>query len=116
MTEGAAIEIVRYQMCELGIDNYVVRYRHLNLKENEKRIIKAENNLFIFIDPQANIKIESKAGVYDVRDKGNREQQHVHRGIITVTNQSASQNDARFIQAIPKLKKKTKSNDHGKSI
>lgn len=114
MNEGTAIEIARYKMCELGIDNYVLRYRHLNLKETEKRIIKAENHLFIFIDPQIDIKIESKAGVYDLKDKTNQEQQHVHRGIITVTNQSASQNNARFIQVIPK--EKTKSEDHGKSI
>ncbi|MBI3133635.1 MAG: hypothetical protein HYZ14_03070 [Bacteroidetes bacterium] len=109
MTEGAAIEIIRYQMCELGVIDYIVRYRHLRLKESEKRIIKAENHLFVLIDPQANIKVESKAGIYDMRDQTINEQQHLHRGIISVTNQSLVQNDARFIQAIPRQKKKQKS-------
>lgn len=106
MTEGVAIEILRYQMCELGVDDYIIRYRHLRMKANETRIIKGENSLFVFIDPQANIKVESKAGIYDMREAFINEQQHLHRGIITVTNQSVVQNDARFIQAIPRQKRK----------
>jgi len=109
MTEGAAIEIVKHTMCELGVGDYIIRYRHLRLKENEKRIIKAENHSYIFIDPHTNLKIESKAGIYDMMDNKINELQHIHRGIITLQNQSAVLIDARFIQVIPKQNTKTKS-------
>lgn len=109
MTEGAAIEIIKCQMLELGVgENYILRYRHLKLAPSEKRILKGENNLYVIIDFPTRLKVESKAGIFDMADKQINEQQHIHRGVITVLNQIADYTDAKFIQVIPKLKNNQK--------
>jgi len=107
MTEGVAIEIAKVQMRELGIrEAYTIRYRHLRIDPQTKRTIKGENHFFYLIDPAANVKIESKAGIYDMNDFAVNEQQHVHRGIIKLENTGEEISDVKFIQIIPHLTKK----------
>ncbi|NOQ75641.1 MAG: hypothetical protein GQ574_26775 [Crocinitomix sp.] len=102
MNEGTAITIAEHKMKELGVgDNYILRYRHFRLDPNEVREIKGENHLYILTYPFNDIKISSKAGVYDLKDDGINELQYVHRGVIRIENKSGVRLDAKFIQAIP---------------
>lgn len=102
MNEGTAITIAEHKMKELGVgENYILRYRHFRLDPNEVREIKGENHLYILTYPFYNIKVSSKAGVYDLEDDGINELQHVHRGIIKIENKSNVRLDVKFIQAIP---------------
>lgn len=110
MTEGTAIEIARCKMHELGVgNNYIIRYRHLRLDPNEKRTLKAENHIYFLLHSPDFLKVESKAGIYNMLDVAVNEQQHVHTGIIKIENQSAVIEDAKFIQVIPiQIRKQTK--------
>ncbi|MBD3637201.1 MAG: hypothetical protein HUJ25_07620 [Crocinitomicaceae bacterium] len=105
MREGTAIEIAKFKMKELGVGKrYILRYRHFVLDSLEKKQIKAENNLYILIAENAEIKIESKTGVFDLKDEGINEQQHIHRGLINLENFDKQIQAIRFIQVIPILK------------
>jgi len=106
VNEGTAIEFARCKMRELGVDdNYIIRYRHFRLDPNEILEIKGENHLYVFIRPLNNVKVKSKAGIYDMKDDGINELQHVHNGIITVENQTKDRQNCKFIQIIPLLDK-----------
>ncbi|MCR9171918.1 MAG: hypothetical protein NXI10_05470 [bacterium] len=107
MTEGAAYKIGEKMMNERGLceKDFIVRYRHLVLDINEIRVLEAENQLFILIDYNYAVKIKSKAGVYDQADLGIDEQQHVHRGRISLINTIARRSEIRFLQLIPIQKK-----------
>lgn len=102
MNEGTAINIAEHKMKELGVgENYILRYRHFRLDPLEEREIKGENHIYILTYPFFNIKVSSKAGVYDLEDDGINELQHVHRGIIRIKNKSNVRLDVKFIQVIP---------------
>ncbi len=104
MEEGTAILIAKCKMQELGIEDYLLRYRHLKLDDNETLEIRSEHHLYILVTPKHFIKVESKTGIYDTQDEGLNELQYVHRGIIKVINRYPRQIDVRFLQVIPKRK------------
>lgn len=105
MTEGTAIELAKYKMKELGVGKkYLLRYRHLQLDAGAVREFRSEQDLYILIDGVESIKVESKAGVYDLLDQRVNEQQHIHSGLIRVQNTGNSTGTVRFIQVIPRLK------------
>ena len=101
MNEGTAIEMAREKMKELRVKDYILRYRHIRLDGKEKRVIKAENEIYVLTYPFYNLKLQSKAGIYDLADDGLNELQHVHRGILELENQSNVRLDVKFVQAIP---------------
>ncbi|MEZ4921874.1 MAG: hypothetical protein R2780_01770 [Crocinitomicaceae bacterium] len=106
MREGTAIEIAKSKMKELGVGKkYILRYRHFVLDSLEKKQIRSENHLFILIGENEEVKIESKAGIFDMTDEGINEQQHVHRGLIKLENFDKRIQHIRFIQVIPKTEK-----------
>ena len=108
MNEGTAIDIAKGKMKELGVgDDYIIRYRHLRLDPHEKIEIKAYNEYYILTAPHYRIKITSKTGIYDMRDNGLNEMQHMHSGSIQLQNQASWRLNIRFIQVIPleKIKK-----------
>ena len=109
MNEGTAIEIAESKMRELGVgEDYILRYRHLRLDPKEKRKLRGENHLYILISPEHEIKVASKAGIYDLSDTGINEIQYIHRGLILVENLVKMRVDVRFIQVIPVPMKLTK--------
>lgn len=110
MTEGTAYKLGEKMMRERGLceKDFIVRYRHLMLDALERRTVDAENQLFILIDFNYAIKIQSKAGVYDRIDEAIDEQQHIHRGRISLENKFEFRSEVRFLQLIPIQK----NNDH----
>lgn len=106
MTEGTAIEFAEQKMRELGFgSNYLIRYRHYRLDQNEKRIIKGENHHFFLIGDPEVIKVKSRMGIFDLNDPGINELQHHHSGRIQIENLETETVSVRFIQAIPQQKK-----------
>ena len=106
MNEGTAIELAKYKMKELGVGKkYILRYRHFRLDADETKEIKGENHLYILITASYWVQEKSKAGIYNRRDTGINEHQHVHRGLIELKNQGRWSSEIRFIQVIPILKK-----------
>jgi hypothetical protein len=102
MTEGVAIEMARSLMSEHGKcgADYLIRYRHLRLKPAEIRVLKASNEYYIVATNETIISVRSKAGVFDLNNTEVNEQQHIHRGQITLHNATKSFNDITFIQII----------------
>lgn len=103
MTEGMSIEIARYKMQEKGVGTaYVLRYRHLFILPEEKRILKDRNDLFIIIEPDKNLRVSSQAGILDFLSQEINELQYVHTGIVTIENMDAERGIyAKLIQVIP---------------
>lgn len=101
MDEGTALKFGAIKMCEQGVKKYISRYRHLRINPYESVEINAGNDIYIIIYPYYNVRVESKAGIYDTRDNGLNEMQHIHRGVIKVENQSKIRLDVKFIQFIP---------------
>lgn len=102
MDEGTAIKFGEIKMREQAIENYLMVYRHLRVDRLETLEINAGNDIYILTYPYYNVRVESKAGIYDTKDEGLNEMQHIHRGIITIQNQSTIILDVKFIQIIPK--------------
>ncbi|MBI3136048.1 MAG: hypothetical protein HYZ14_15330 [Bacteroidetes bacterium] len=104
MTEALAIEMAWSQMLELGVsDSYLLRYRHLRIGSQKKRTLRAENQFFYLLEMPLTVTIKSKAGIFNMKDSGVSEQQHVHRGIITLENTGEEISDVRFLQVIPSI-------------
>jgi len=109
MNEGTAIEIARLKMKEQGVnENYIIRYRHFRLDPNEVLKLKAENQLFIMVKPTYWLRVASIMGIYNQRDAGINENQHIHKGLIEMKNNGRYRIDAKFIQVIPLLKQPNK--------
>lgn len=104
-----ALDYIPRRMRELGFgENYAIRYRQIYIADSDTIKIEGENQLWIFIEPEGVLKIESQRGVYDMTDTAINIQQHEHAGKFTVTNNSGRAVHALFIQAIPGNLKKVK--------
>jgi hypothetical protein len=105
MTEGTAIEFARRKMHELGVgDNYTLRYRKIQIPPIRKVELEAFNELIIVIKPSYHLKVYSKAGILNLRDKKINEHQYLHRGKTWLINQSGKYHiNATILQVIPTL-------------
>ena len=106
MTEGLAIEIAKQKMQQLGNGKeYLFHLRHLQISPLTQVKLKAQNELFILIKPPDDVKVYSKAGIYNMMDTDINEMQYVHRGLTTVFNQHKQDHlHVKFLQVTPKIK------------
>jgi len=106
MTTGFAIDYIPRRMRELGFsNNYLTRWRHIQIDAASGLRIDADNEFFMLINPDINISVRSKFGVYDLSDTAINEMQYEHRGKIDVQNNSKDTLTVLFIQVIPNHKK-----------
>jgi hypothetical protein len=105
MTEGLAIEIACGKMHELGIGkNYILRYRHFQVMPLKQIELDDRNDLFILLTPDAETRVFSPSGIYDLKDTGVSEMQYVFSGRITVESLNAKLPvQVRFLQVIALL-------------
>ena len=102
MTSDLALDYISRRMQEMGHGKkYLLRFRHILLKEAEVREVTAYNQIFILIEPIQTIRIESDVGLFDLNEDHANEIQYEHRGRIKITNLSLAPTNARFLQAIP---------------
>lgn len=103
MTIAFALDYIPRRMNDLGFGNsYYTRPRHLVLKPFETRALMANTELFILIEENSNVRIESDFALYDLVDGDMNEQGYEHQGTINITNHASSVTHLRFIQVIPK--------------
>ena len=97
-----AIDYIPRRMKELGFENnYLTRWRHFQLEGSASFRIDANNEFFLLINPDPNISVKSKFGMYDLSDMGINEMQYEHRGKIEITNNNNTVVLILFIQVIP---------------
>lgn len=97
-----AIEYAKRRMKELGYgDEFIIRWRHLQLSENETVVLPGNNEFYLLINPVAAVKVSSKTGVYDQADGSINEMQYEHRGKTVVQNKEKGFQFVLFIQLIP---------------
>lgn len=97
-----ALEYTKRRMKELGYgDEYIIRWRFLQLAKHETIKLEANNEYYLLINPIAGIKVTSKAGVYDETDTSLNEMQYEHRGKIQITSLLETNTFIQFIQVIP---------------
>jgi hypothetical protein len=102
MTSDLALDYISRRMQEMGHGKmYLLRFRHILLKEAEVREVTAYNQIFILIEPIQTIRIESDVGLFDLNEDHANEIQYEHRGLIKIANLSLSRTNVRFLQAIP---------------
>lgn len=105
MTEGLAIEVAAAKMRELEVGtNYLIRYRHFQLLPSQKMVLKMGNDIMILLTPEIDTRVQSRTGIYDVKDIGIVEMQYLHSGEITIDNQNIKLPiQVKFLQIIPTL-------------
>lgn len=105
MTEGLAIEVAAAKMRELEVGtNYLIRYRHFQLLPSQQMILKTGNDTMILLTPDSDTRVQSRMGIYDVKDIGIVEMQYIHSGDITIDNQNVKfPIQVKFLQVIPTL-------------
>ena len=106
MTEGLAIEVACAKMQELGVGkDYLIRYRHFQILPSGQLILKDKNDLMILLTPDVDTRVQSRTGIYDIKDLGIVEMQYLHSGEITIDNQNIKLPiQVKFLQVIPTLK------------
>jgi hypothetical protein len=113
MTSDLALEYISKRMAEMGHGkNYLIRFRHLIFRAQEKRELTGYNQMYVLIEPTVNVRIESDVGLYDQNEDHANELQYEHRGSIKITNLSPVLNNVRFIQAIPINKANENGSNH----
>ncbi len=101
-----ALDYIPRRMKELGFENnYITRWRHFQMEGTGTLHIDADNEFFLLIDPDVNVEVKSKFGVYDMSDIGINEMQYEHRGKIDIINNNNTVTMVLFIQIIPTHKK-----------
>ena len=106
-----ALDYIPRRMKELGFEDYAVRYRHIRLMDKKIQVIDAQNQFWLAINPNSQLTIRSKAGIFKSNDKTINELQYEHRGKITVYNDASVVIYQLFIQVIPLHSNKKKSKD-----
>jgi len=107
MTINLAIEYIPRRMQELGYNKYYyIRFRHLVLQPGEERTIDADNQFYYLIEEAENVRVESETGIFDLSESSTNEMQYEHQSKIQITNYLSGINHLRFIQVIPKNKRK----------
>lgn len=105
MTVEFAIDHIPRRMRELGYgEDYITRWRHLQLAAGEEVVLNAYNEIYFLIEPASGTKVRSKKGVFDVTDGSINEMQYEHNGKIQILNSTKSSQLVLFIQAIPNHK------------
>ena len=113
MTSDLALEYISKRMMEMGYGkNYLIRFRHLLFRAQEKRELSGYNQMYVLVEPTKDIRIESDVGLYDQNEDHANELQYEHRGAIKITNLSPLLNNVRFIQAIPINKENDNGSNH----
>lgn len=106
MNTGFAIDYIPRRMRELGFyNNYITRWRHFQIDPGALLHIDADNEFFLLINPNRNISVRSKFGVFDLSDTAINEMQYEHRGKIDIQNNARTPIMVLFIQIIPNHKK-----------
>ena len=107
MTVNLALEYIPRRMEELGYHkDYYIRFRHLVLQPSEVQTIDADNQFYYLIEEAENVRVESETGIFDLSEKNTNEMQYEHQSKIQITNYLSGINHLRFIQVIPKNKRK----------
>jgi hypothetical protein len=102
MTVQFALDHIPRRMRELGYgEDYITRWRHLQLASGEAITIKSYNEIYLLIEPVSGIIVRSKSGVFDLTDSTINEMQYEHKGKIQVGNSSKGSLLVLFIQIIP---------------
>ena len=101
-----ALDYIPRRMKEMGFENnYITRWRHFQLEGGGTVHIDADNEFFLLIDPDTNLNVRSKFGVFDMGDMGVNEMQYEHRGKIDIVNNNNTVTMILFIQIVPNHKK-----------
>ena len=107
MTVNLALEYIPRRMRELGYHrDYYIRFRHLVLQPGEEQTIDADNQFYYLIEEAENVRVESETGIFDLSESSTNEMQYEHQSKIQITNYLSGINHLRFIQVIPKNKRK----------
>lgn len=102
MNIAFALDFIPRRMRELGYgDNYIIRWRHFQLEPYQSLKIDGDNEYYLLINPDENVKVRSKAGVFDLTDEAINEQQYEHRGKIQIKSILKATQLILFIQVIP---------------
>jgi hypothetical protein len=102
MTVEFALDFIPRRMRELGYgENYITRWRHLQIEPSQTLKLEGSNEYFLLINPGSNFAVRSKTGVFDLADAGVNEQQYEHRGKTQIKNRAETTQLILFIQVIP---------------
>lgn len=102
MNTEFALDFIPRRMKELGYSrNYITRWRHLQIDAGSSLRIDAENEYYYLIQPDSNISVKSKFGLYNLNDPNINEMQYEHRGKILIENLTKESCLVLFIQVIP---------------
>lgn len=106
MTEGLAIEVACAKMQELSVGkDYLIRYRHFQILPAKQMVVNEKNDIMILLTPDSDTRVQSRTGIYDIKDLGIVEMQYLHSGEITIENLNVkSPIQVKFLQVIPTLK------------
>lgn len=101
MTEQSAIQYLQHRAKRLGWKDFDWAFIHLVLKPSEVHKIQGQDYLYIIIEVDSGITVESLNGYYGLNNKAVSQLIEEHTGVITVTNRDPRVRYARFLQGIP---------------
>jgi len=100
MNELCPITYAKARVQERGYDKCRLVFRDLQLQPNALRILNAYNEVWILLDADIGIRVESDYGVYDYSKEGLTEQIHEHADRITLVNSVNITQKIKFLQVL----------------
>ena len=100
MSEVFALQYIPQRVRERGFARYRMGFQDLQFAPGEAQEITAYNELWLLLEADAGITIQSDYGRYDARSEKLSENIHEHADQIWIRNTSDTSQKVQFIQVI----------------
>lgn len=105
MREEFILAFIPRRICQLGYQDYHIRYREVKVGCGDTVKVPGYRDLYFLIGSPLGVRIESDYGRYDSTGEKEYENTYQHKGQIKITNTTQAQQSYQFIQVVL-LKKK----------
>lgn len=101
MTEQSAILYLEQRAKRLGWKHYEWTFQELVLSASQKKVLDGQDYLYLIIDGDADVTVESDNGYFGKNNQAVDELIEEHTGLIYLVNRAPFVRYARFLRGIP---------------
>jgi len=100
MSEDFIYQLIPRRIKQLGYTKYHIQYKDFFIRASSSTRIEAFNELYFVVGDPMGIVIESDYGIYNSTGAVLCDNEHQHKGEITLTNPGNDDKRVKFIQVI----------------
>ena len=100
MSEEFILSHIPRRIGQLGYTNYHIQYKDFFIRAGSSTRIEAFNELYFVVGDPRGIVLESDYGIYDSTGQVLCDNEHQHKGEITLSNPGVEDRRVKFVQVI----------------